>query len=285
MLMDPNWEYSDRAALHGLMYLLFSLPDDRPNDPHFFVWHWSMANVRDVPLMTSSGGGLGGSAAFPEYGLEQYRQFGKMLTRPLFPPDRPWEVVDELRQTEEWRRATPGLRQGMRELAANQVLRMVGSVYPIEPRQYGELIPGGPDFETRWQAAVADLQRLDLRWDPEACDYRPADGSARPHRRIIARHVYGATISTGGVTVRVTLGRWSDSEVTVQTQWSGKSLGHHLDDAALGVYAGVERARACTLRPPPYGKPSSSASAASGASLRLELTVGDKQRDGPTLHL
>lgn len=285
MLFDRNWEASDRAALHGLMYLLFTLPDRLPNAPEFFVWSWSMENVRDVPLMTSHGGGIGGSVAFSQYQLEQYRQFGRMLTHPLSPPDRPWEVVDELHGTAEWKAATPQIRLGMRVLVANQVLRMVGSVYPLEPNRFGELIPGGPEFEKRWEAAVADLQRLDLRWDPKLCDYRLADGTVRAHPRIAARQVYRTTLSIGGVTVRATIGRWSDYEVTVQTRWSGKSLEHHLDDAAVRAYAGAEGARACALRPPPYGKPDGWAWVGPGAKLRLELTVGDKQRDGPTLHL
>jgi hypothetical protein len=275
----PDWGFVQRSSLHGLMSLLFELPAELPAE--FFPWPYSLVLVRDVPLMTTHGGGLAGSVSFGMLHLYHYRQLGRLRARPLSPPARPWEVVDELQSTPAWQEASADQRRAMRCMAANQFLRLLSPVYPVEPDRYGQKVPAGPEFEDRWQDTVRDLKRLRVRWDARRNTYRFSNGAHFGSPRTWPRLTHYWHTSLAGVKVDVTVHRWSTYMVNMSLAWKGKRLPSQAPNSELRVYAGAERSLVGVFRPPPRGTADDYVSVVKGAKLWTELTVGPRHQIGP----
>lgn len=275
-----DWGSVNRSSLHGVMYLLFELPAELPADSEFFPWDYSLVLVSGVPLMMWDGGGIGGSVNFGLFHLYHYRKLGTLRSHPLRPPPRPWEAVDALQSNPDWQRAGPGERKRMRELAANQVLRLLSTVHESEPNRYGEKVPSGPEFETRWQETVRELERLKIRWDAKRNTYTFSDGTYHRSAQRRPPRTYKWRTSLNGTRVEVSFHRWSAYMVNVSLAWKGKGLEALPQDSALRVYAGSDRIRVGTFRPPPGGRTDHHVSVTEGAKLWAELSIGDRRKVG-----
>ena len=278
----PDWGGIARSSLHGLMPLLFELPPAARDDPDGPGWDYSVVLVDDIPLITASGGGLAGSVAFGAIHLDYYRKHGILRRRPLHPPDRPWRVVEGLEGTAAWRAANAERQAFMRRLAANQVLRLVGTVYRLEPNRSGEKVPTGPYFERRWGETLSELERLDLHWDPRGNRYTRKNGSYYRDTPSPQLRTYRWRTSVSGVAVEVSMRRWSDWEVRVRVEWKGKMEAG--EPVELRLCAGAERARVAVFRPQATAQQPVFVQVAEGTRLRGELSVGSKCRVGPFFH-
>ncbi|MGV3722149.1 MAG: hypothetical protein ACO1SX_14660 [Actinomycetota bacterium] len=272
----PGWIASSRSSLHGLMSVLFSLPQELKDDEDYPLWNYSLLVVQDVPLMLTHGGGLGGSVSFGAIHLDFYRLHGVLRARVLRPSARPWEVVDILEQTSVWQTAEASQQSTMRHLAMNQVLRLLCTVFPREPNQFGELLQDGPQLASRWRETVRSLESSEIHWDSRRHRYARRNGGyvrSEPGRPSPPRR-WRTTLN--GLTIVLNLYRWNSQEVWVFLDCKGK-LRQPAEKAELRLYAGAEGALVRVVQPTSGATNPQHVLASEGAILWAELIAGDKR--------
>ena len=198
--------FSDRIPLFLVLRLLFEVPADpgfmprmrvgapsvaEPKDPKFLPrFPWVLLD--DVPLNLVNGYMLAGLRQPVAEHVEYFRKNGKLREHPLRPSNNPLRVLDNLEHSPLWiYRDLPGSPgyQWAKGLLAEQLLRLIDTVYRIEPDQHGHRLPHEHFDAQRWDRAVREVAALDIRWDAAKNRYGFADGTALPevskpiHRR------------------------------------------------------------------------------------------------------
>ncbi|HTE21120.1 MAG TPA: hypothetical protein VK689_22370, partial [Armatimonadota bacterium] len=167
----------------GPPYSLFHLaaalfqPSQTPEYPHLVLW------IQDgIPLWPEFHGGLAGSFGHLSYEeLDFYRDKAQLRPKPLTPTIRPMETLDRLQsaiwEPEEAKRLqAPEAREDMME----HLLRLVETVYRPERDGRGDVVRGEQDVEAWWRSVVADVGKLNIRWDSRKGEYTFANGRQLP---------------------------------------------------------------------------------------------------------
>jgi hypothetical protein len=170
--------------------------------------------------MLVNGYSLAGLAEPPERHVEYFRAHGKLRERPLVPVDDPLEVLEDLRGSLRWiYRGSYWNEQGY-DLLLEQVLRLVDTVYRVEPGPSGGLLPWEEEEKYRILNDLAAL-RLRIHWDPLAGKYVFADGSSLPEeaKEIHRREYWEPALAKG--TIELAIERRTRRFVDVDLRASG----------------------------------------------------------------
>jgi hypothetical protein len=188
---------SQRAFL--VLRMLFDIPEDPGYMPEMRIGgpsggmtqdlkelpRFPLAVVDDVPFMLVSGYNLAGFPEPVESHLDYFRENGRLRAKPLQPPDGPQDLYNPLLKVSDplWRGER--FRQFQHVFLASQLLSLIENVYRLPADQDELESPMTPEkFETTWNAAQADLHKLDVRWDAPTNRYVFAkDGSALPEQK------------------------------------------------------------------------------------------------------
>lgn len=176
--MSSPWEaFNDCPfGLYPVVRLLFTIPADREE---LFITTHDIQLLEDVPLTGGGGGGAPG-VRVGEEDLQNFRKFGTIRSRPLRPPDRPWELLTRLETTPSWPEATAA-QQSYREFVADQILWLLHPVYRTAMENQELQFPRGEKFTAWWDGVVKDLEKLNIRWDTRNNTYVCADGAQLPN--------------------------------------------------------------------------------------------------------
>ncbi|HTE19607.1 MAG TPA: hypothetical protein VK689_14660 [Armatimonadota bacterium] len=169
-------------GLYPLMCLLFSVD---PKDAEHFLTP-AIHVQDDVPLSLIWSGGGSPGILFGYEELENFSRFGKLRAKPLSPPRRPWEILAQLEATD-FRRETYYSRPQFLKDMAGQLLRLLRPVYRTPLDKQGLQLPPDEKFNEWWDGIVADLGKLNLRWDARRNSYVFADGSQLP-KEVLPEH-------------------------------------------------------------------------------------------------
>lgn len=203
-LRVSSYHLGDRNPLFILLRLLFEVPEDPGFMPRMMVGAPSVKEpddgkliplfpvvlMGDIPLNLVIGYSLAGTPQPVEEHLEYFRKSGKWRERPLHPSSQPMEILTKLENSPQWiyddfRGDVDDISRDMndqwiRNHLAEQLLRLVGSVYRIETAQDGRMIPRDRFDPQQWDKIVKDVAALDIRWDVAKNIYVFADGSSLP---------------------------------------------------------------------------------------------------------
>jgi hypothetical protein len=202
----------ENDRLFVVLRVLFDVPADPGYMPRMFVgapWprepkdlrrvpRFPVAIVADVPLLLVADYEIAGQPEAVGTELPSFRQHGQLRSKPLVPVADPVAVIDEFCRRLLWlygdqpleRAGAPrkadgcppptDTEQGM-QLAVNQILRLVKTVYRIDDEGWEAGVVDSPiGIAARWRRIEADLRKLKLRWDAVRCRYTFADGSCLP---------------------------------------------------------------------------------------------------------
>jgi len=169
-------------GLYPLMSLLFTV--DPEHAEHFPKPEIHVQD--DVPLSLARMGGGSPGIQVGEEELDNFSRFGKIRSRPLRPPHRPWEIFTRLETTGRWPKDLSS-RAYFRKQMAGQLLWLLRPVYRTPLDKQGLQLPPDEKFNEWWDGIVADLGKLNLRWDARRNSYVFADGSQLP-KEVLPEH-------------------------------------------------------------------------------------------------
>jgi WD40 repeat protein len=153
-----GWTDVDRGGLFALLAILFKVTPD-PEQP----WRYDIYPVTlldDIPLALF---GSGNSPRHLDAGTYlHFARHGRPRPAPLFPSSRPLDVL-AMAPIIAWQ---PGDETWARSEVMNPLLRLIAPAFPLQPDRDGNLITRRGRVEERWRQIVADVDRLDLCWDP-----------------------------------------------------------------------------------------------------------------------
>jgi hypothetical protein len=163
-------------GVYPLMRLLFTVDPARKDE--FLSSHDHLV-LGDVPfnLDFPRGGRLG--TTLSEEGLRSFGRHGRLRARPLRPPDRPWELLAQLKGHSSWPRE-PADQAWMRRAFMAQVLWLLRPIYRGPADEKGILVPRGEELDAWWKRTVTELEKLHIRWDTFLNSYTFRDGSRLP---------------------------------------------------------------------------------------------------------
>ena len=160
-------------------------PEDRRIAPRF-----PLILCEDIPLLVTEG--ILFAVTFPGSPLRHVdfcRRFCRLRRQPLTPGVDPLRVIDRIEATPGclWTKPYEAVNDGisprfsevsegrarrMRSMLRLQLLRLIKDAYPL-PRDVAHKVASYGDISDRdWQQIVAEVSRLDLRWDEGANRYR-----------------------------------------------------------------------------------------------------------------
>lgn len=187
----------DRIPLFILLRLLFEVPEDPGFMPRMMVGAPSVKEpenrklipvfpvvlMDDIPLNLVSYYMLAGCPQPVEAHLDDFRKNGNWRKNPLHPSNQPLELLKALEGSPQW--IYQGPRSGLnyeweKNHLAEQLLRLVRTVYRIETDQDGRMIPRDRFDPQRWDNIVSDVAALNIRWDVATNIYVLPDGSSLP---------------------------------------------------------------------------------------------------------
>lgn len=164
--------------------MLVGAPDpSEPNDPKLLP-RFPIALVDDVPLLVVEGYSLGGLAEPPEDELDYFRRDGKLRATQLAPTSTPIAALEHFIKSPQWfvpktNRPTEG--QTERDMLREQILRMLSSVYRVEPDSEGNLLRTGCDGDTsKRDKILTKAAELRIRWNLKLDKYTFLDGTSLP---------------------------------------------------------------------------------------------------------
>lgn len=187
----------DRIPLFILLRLLFEVPEDPGYMPRMMVGRPSVKEpndrkliplfptvlIDDIPLnLVISYAVFGGSGNIAK-DLEYFRKNGKWRERPLHPSNHPLELLTALENSPQWiygEDLNGTNNEWEKSQLAEQLLRLVTSVYRTETDYDGRMIPRDRFDPQRWDRMVKEVAALDIKWDVAKNIYVRADGSSLP---------------------------------------------------------------------------------------------------------
>jgi hypothetical protein len=294
-----------REGLFLVLRVLFEVPEDTGHMPHMFVGatptpkdpkslpRFPILLVEDIPLLLTGGYALGGRAERAESHVAFFRQHGTLRPRPLAPSADPLRTLEAAQKAfrlvhhddpDGWNAAWG------KELIINQLLNLVASVYQVPADRHGYRFQGGKDSDQRWRRIVADVTRLDIRWDAATGRYTFRDGRALPEpaAKYYRRALWTLDGLKGEVTVVVERSdaRYVDVSLRLSLQ-DGAKFG----PAVLGVVALKDKNQSPGrfdvrgLEAAPGGSVGSVQSwtveVGEGEPLQVEFTQGEEKRLSP----
>ncbi len=183
-----------REGVYLVLRTLFDVPDDPGYLPTMHVGQprpsapanpkrlprFPIALVGDIPLLVVQGyQSFGGRGSLSPH-LAYYHQQGLLRTKLLVPTSTPFQALEAFTHSPAWNFTgsegwnTPERGRGLLE---NQVLRLLDSVYRVEPNICGDLLPLRGDEA---QVILQEVSKLKIRWDEKMNKYVFSDGTSLP---------------------------------------------------------------------------------------------------------
>src|ERR1700726_851443 len=126
----------------------------------------------EIPFLLVAGYMLAGEPQDPETHVAYFRSYGTIPAKPLNPTPKPFAAIEALAKSPRWIFGDKNNRHyddaSGRRMLANQSLRLLDTVYRVEPDIDGDLIPSREPEEQ--QRRLVEASRLSIRWD--ACNNR-----------------------------------------------------------------------------------------------------------------
>jgi hypothetical protein len=133
----------------------------------------------DIPFFLVAGYTIFGEPEPPESHVAYFRKFGTLRAKPLSPTARPVEALESFEKSPRWYfeklNDSSGSDHRERILLGNQVMRLLDTVYQIEPDSRLKFI--GFD-EERNKKILSHASRLAIRWDTKEQKYTFLDGKS-----------------------------------------------------------------------------------------------------------
>ena len=186
----------DRIPLFILLRLLFEVPEDPGFMPRMMVGAPSVKEpddrklvplfpvvlMDDIPLnLVISYSSRASAACRSASGVFPHQRDWRK--RPLQPSNQPLELLATLERSPQWiygESRNGKNHEWEKNQLAEQLLRLIKTVYRIETDQDGRMIPRDRFDPERWDKIVREVAALDIRWDVAKDIYVRADGSSLP---------------------------------------------------------------------------------------------------------
>jgi hypothetical protein len=176
-----------------VLRVLFDVPADPGYMPHMYVGapipeeptdpkrlpHFPLLLLDDVPLLLVTGYMLAGRPQAAEDHIAYFREKGHLRAKPLTPGSKPLHLLDRCMRSAGWLYGNDGPTGG-KVLIANQLLGLVDSVYRRKADVHGFRFHAETDLDKRWNDIVAEVDKLDICWNPALQRYTYTDGSHLP---------------------------------------------------------------------------------------------------------
>ena len=202
-----------RKGAFLVLRVLFEVPEDTgymppmrvgvpgppaPNDPKLLP-RFPITIEGDIPFLLIDGYCLAGFPQPPEEHVKYFREHGKLRVGPLVPTVSPLEAIERFARSPRWiYGGTNKFWNNARghEHLAEQLLRLLNTVYRVEPGLFGELLPWGPEAAERRDRILKDIAQLRMRWDETVDRYVFLDGSSLPEseRKIYRRQYWNPAL-------------------------------------------------------------------------------------------
>jgi hypothetical protein len=199
--VSSHWHDDGREGVFLVLRTLFDVPEDlghmppmlvgapspsEPEDPKLLP-RFPIAIEGDIPFLVAEGFNLAGSPEPPESHVAYFREKGRLRPKPLAPSAVPFQELDRFARSPRWTfKKTAGLfdDERGRQFLGTQVLRLIDTVYRVEPGLHGDLLPFGRKEEARRKKIVEEASSTKLRWDAAAQKYTFLDGTSLPEPEV-----------------------------------------------------------------------------------------------------
>jgi hypothetical protein len=191
--------YFDSEAREGLflvLRILFDVPEhpgympriyagasSPPPDYPKLIPRFPIVVKADIPLLLIYGYTFAGCPEPVEAHVDYFRKNGKLKDKPLLPTNDPLSILEQFEQSPQWLFGVtsewPEPEHG-KVLIIDQLLRLVDSVYRIEPDRYGSRFQRCAYDHSLWTKILTDFKALDVIWDPNKNIYTFKDGTYLP---------------------------------------------------------------------------------------------------------
>jgi hypothetical protein len=194
-----SWHDNGYEGVFLVLRTLFDVPADPGHMPDMFVGapvvrqqedqtilpRFPIAIEGDIPLLVNSGYSLAGQAEQPQSHVTYFREHGKLRDKPLAPTAEPLAALERFLKSSR----SPYLDKSRlfdeergRQFLSEQVLRLLDSVYRVEPQEDGDLLPWGKAGAARRAEILRGATELKIRWEAAAGQYVFLDGTSLPPR-------------------------------------------------------------------------------------------------------
>jgi hypothetical protein len=192
-----RWHDDGRKGVFLVLRTLFEVPDDPGFMPPMYVGapHPSQPEDKkllprfpisiegDVPLLLVEGYSLFGQAEEPRSHVEYFSKHGTLRREPLKPSSRPFDDLANFEKSPRWRRTGTDLFEDderRRHFLDEQMLRLIDTVYRLEPEKGGSLLPFGKQGAERRAKLIQEASSLQVQWDTKTHKYTFADATSLP---------------------------------------------------------------------------------------------------------
>lgn len=157
-----------------------------PTDPKLLP-RFPIALVGDIPFLLVDGYTLHGRDEPPEHAFDYFKKNGKLRPKLLVPTERPFRSLDEFIVSPQWIFAGSNDHhsdQRERDLLREQALRLLGTVYAVQPDRFGKFLPDDSNEKQRRRhdEILTRASEMKIRWDATLEKYTFLDGTSLPKR-------------------------------------------------------------------------------------------------------
>jgi hypothetical protein len=192
--VTPGFQDDGREGMFLVLRALFDVPESpgymprmlvgapQPSEPadHKLLPRFPLTIEQGVPLLLVEGYILGGQPEPPSNHLKKFREGDefKLRTGLLVPPDQPFKALEDFTRSPQWR-FNEDSETASRTLInlRNQLLRLIDTVYRLEPDQSGDLLPWD---DKAAEKVLKEASQLKIRWSAEANKYVFLNGASLP---------------------------------------------------------------------------------------------------------
>jgi hypothetical protein len=151
-------------------------PSDKKLLPRFPI-----AIEGDIPFFLVESYDGGGHPEPPGSHVDYFRKFGTLRAKPLAPTPRPVEALEAFEKSPRWyfkqlNDQSWDYDRRERILLGNQLMRLLDTVYQVEPDSSGMFISYGAEAQNR--KTLLQASKLAICWDAKQAKYTFLDGTA-----------------------------------------------------------------------------------------------------------
>ena len=197
-------------------------PDWSPDDLRQFP-RFPLMLIDNVPLLLAAGYSLDGVREDPARHLDELDRDAAWRGEPLKPADDPLGVLTKLAALlpREQQR-----NQHFQLILMQQFLRLIDTVYRVSLTGLGDSNVPTDRAQASFDAAVAKVRDLKIRWDAQRCCYVRGDGTTLPAEipPVFQRQVFEPAIPAGrGFRIQVVLERRDPEWLEISIEASAES--------------------------------------------------------------
>jgi hypothetical protein len=162
----------------------------------------------DIPFIVVNGYSGSGEPQRPESHLTHFRKHGTLRSKPLVPTDKPFAALEKFAASYD---------EARRNMLGEQILRLLDSVYRVEPEIHNNLLPFYDiDAEEKRNKIVREVSALRIRWDTKLSQYSFLDGSSLPpvERKLYRRAIWKPNVPS--LDLQITVERYQRRYVDIE---------------------------------------------------------------------